>query len=205
VTVAGKVVGPDGAPVAEGIVIGRTYTPYSYESQFVFSPFNGGAPQLKVRDGRVEVPGCDPEKPYTFHVFDREHLLGATVELSGRSAVDGPVTIRLRECGAATVRYTHDDGTPVAGHKPELLGLVLTPGAEFGTMGRINADIVFQVQLDRDERNRGQETDADGRITFVALIPGARYRFLDQEFTAEAGRTIGLRDVTIPRPDREEP
>jgi hypothetical protein len=61
------------------------------------------------------------------------------------------------------------------------------------------------VQLDRDERNRGQETDADGRITFVALIPGARYRFLDQEFTAEAGRTIGLRDVTIPRPDREEP
>ena len=65
--------------------------------------FNGDPPQIAVKDGRFEIPGCDPDKPSTFYFLDLKDQLGATVELSGQSAADGPVTVRLRP--TATVRY----------------------------------------------------------------------------------------------------
>ena len=70
---------------------------------------------MKVRDGRFEIPGCDPEKPPTFHFFDREHELGAMVELSGKTAAHGPVTVQLQPCGAVKVRFTDPQGKPIAG------------------------------------------------------------------------------------------
>jgi len=57
----------------------------------------------------------------------------------------------------------------------------------------------YQVNLD-PQRLRGLRTDADGRVIMVSLIPGARYRFRGHDFTAEAGKTIDLPDVTISRP-----
>ena len=62
VTVQGRVIGPDGSPIAEAFAMGRTYVPYSRYRR-PFAPFSGGGPQLPVRDGRFEIPGCDPDKP----------------------------------------------------------------------------------------------------------------------------------------------
>ena len=199
VTVEVLAIEPSGEAVEEAIVFGRTYTPSGN-----ISPFNGVAPTLRVRGGRVEVPGCDRETPAPFHIFDLKHQTGATFALSGRSAVAGPAAIRLQGCGSASVRYRHDDGEPVAGHGPDDLYLLITPGADFGSTDRIVADMVNQINLD-PERTNGLKTDGDGRVTFVSLIPGARYRLRGQEFTAEAGKTVELQDITIRRAEGETP
>ena len=57
-------------------------------------------------------------------------------------------------------------------------------------------------------------SDAQGRITFPALIPGATYRVVDRtpqdlggdpkirkEFTARSGETIDLGDILIEKPE----
>ncbi|HMC66203.1 MAG TPA: hypothetical protein VKI65_14800 [Gemmataceae bacterium] len=45
-------------------------------------------------------------------------------------------------------------------------------------------------------------TDAAGRITLPALIPGARYRIsergFEREFTVQSGDTTKLEDIQIP-------
>ena len=209
VTVTGRVTGPDGNPVTNAIALGRTYIPYKvYGTPFTF--FTGNAPQIKVRDSRFEIPGCDPEKPYKFYFLDREHQLGATVELSGKSARNGPVTIQLENCGTAKVRYKDPQGKPIAGYLGDQLMLIITPGAGLNAPpDQIMADMLYQSNLDF-ERLRRLRTDADGRISWSSLIPGAKYRLPrhnfdilrghDLEFTAEAGKTIDLPDVTIPRP-----
>jgi beta-lactamase regulating signal transducer with metallopeptidase domain len=199
VTVPGRVIGPDGSPIAEAFAMGRTYAPYD-ENRFDFMPFNGGGPRLKVRDGRFEIPGCDPDKPSPFHFLDVKNQLGATVEISGRSAATGPVTVQLQKCGSARVLLKDAGGKPLANHPadefPVNMILIITPGADFGAEDKTNADMEFQVNLD-PERNRHLRTGPDGRATFVSLIPGARYRFRGHEFTAEAGKTIDLPDITV--------
>jgi hypothetical protein len=67
VTVAGRVVGPDGAPLARAIALGRSYIPELGLRNFSGGAFNGLLSEIKVRDGRFEIPGCDPEKPCTFY------------------------------------------------------------------------------------------------------------------------------------------
>jgi hypothetical protein len=165
-------------------------------------PFNGCGPRLKIHDGRFEIPGCDPEGPYTFHFLDVKNQLGATVEISGKSAASGPVTVQLQQCGSARVRLKDAGGKPLAHHPadefPGMMILIITPGADFDARDKTNADFEFQVNLD-PERNGNLRTGPDGRATFVSLIPGARYRFRGHEFTAEPGKMIDLPDITIPR------
>jgi hypothetical protein len=60
------------------------------------------------------------------------------------------------------------------------------------------------------KRGNDQQTDAQGRVTFGALIPGARHRIvvqsteglgmfsLPQEFTTQAGKTLDLKEITVP-------
>jgi RNA polymerase sigma factor (sigma-70 family) len=210
VTIAGRVIGPDGASVANAIVLARTYRPYRTQSGALssingnaardqFMAFNGRAPMIKVRDGRFEIPGCDPESPYTFHFFDREHGLGATVELSGKSVRTGPVTVGLEKCGAATVRYKDAQGKPVVGRARDRLVLVISPGTDSPGAETNVTDLALQMILD-PERAPGLSSDADGRVTFVSLIPGATYRLRNHDFKAEAGKTIELPEITaVPR------
>jgi hypothetical protein len=175
--------------------MGRSYVSSRQLGGFVGS-FTGMAPEIKVRDGRFEIPGCDPEKPYTFYFLDREHQLGATVELSGKPSPNGPLAVRLQKCGAARVRYTDPQGKPIAGHRPDQLTLIITPGADSPERDKVMADLIYQVNLDT-ERLRDLRTDADGRVSIVSLIPGAPYRFRGHDFTVEAGQTVDLPDVTV--------
>jgi hypothetical protein len=131
VTVEGRVVGLDGSPIVKAFAMGCTYALYD-ENRFAFMPFNGSGPQLKVRDGRFEIPGCDLEKPSTFHFLDVKNQLGATVEILGKSAEVGPVTVQLQKCRSARVRIRDADGRPVANRLadewPGNLTLIITRG-----------------------------------------------------------------------------
>jgi hypothetical protein len=53
----------------------------------------------------------------------------------------------------------------------------------------------------------GPRTDAEGRVTLPALIPGATYRLIQfdgqaKDFTAESGKTLDLKDIPIKQPDK---
>ncbi len=198
VTVSTRVIGPDGEPIARAIAVGRSYAPYGVNG-VAFTLGWGNVPQLKFRDGRLDIPGCDPDKPYTFYLLDREQQLGATVELTGKSARNGPVTVQLQKCGVARVRYVDKEGKPIAGHRPDQLILIITPGTDTPQADKTMADFQYQENL-VTQRLRQLRTDADGRVTVVSLIPGATYRFHGQDFTCEAGKTIDLPDVTVSRP-----
>jgi protocatechuate 3,4-dioxygenase beta subunit len=205
VTVTGRVVGPDGKPVAEAFAFGRSYTPYN-EYAFPFVGFNGDPPQIAVKDGRFEIPGCDPDQPSTFYFLDLKDRLGATVELSGQSAAAGPVTVRLRPTATARFLLKDADGKLLANSEPEwpiYLKLVITAGPDFeeinNNINLIVGDFAYQVSL-FPFHNRQHRSGPDGRVTMINLIPGARYRFRGHEFTPEPGQTIDLGDVVIAKP-----
>jgi len=161
-----------------------------------------------VRDGVFEVHGLDPEKAVSVYFLDAEHQCGATVMLSGKQAGEA-VTVRLAPCGRAAARYLDGQGRPLADYSAAP-NLVITPGArDYDTSIRkreLLADAGSLTNLDRHNYWQKVKTDAEGRVTFPALIPGATYRVErwekdtwvpHKEFTAEAGKTIDLGDVPI--------
>jgi RNA polymerase sigma factor (sigma-70 family) len=202
VTVKGRVVSPDGKPVAEALVLSRLGVD-------ALSSYWRGLPVI-ARDGRFELHGCDPEKSYPVCFLDATHKAGATVELSGKQAGE-EVTVRLAACGEATTRLVDADGKPLA--KQGLwLELVVTPGAaqyDFKRLyekGEPGADAEYVGNIDHVNYRTGSLplTDAGGRVTFPALIPGATYRIVEVgdrddmvkcEFKAESGKTVKLPDV----------
>ncbi len=206
VTITGRVIGPDGRAVAEGWVFGRGYAPYR-EGAFPFGAFNGPPPRVEVKDGRFAIPGCDPENPGTFHFIDAKDRLGATVELSGKSAADGPVTVKLQPTATARFAIKDADGRPIAGRDadwPTDLRLVITPGPDFGELksnfDAIPGDFTYQEDID-PASDRNLKSGPDGRVTMINLIPGGRYRFHGREFTPRPGETVNLGDVPAPKPE----
>ncbi len=194
-TFRGRVLRPDGNPVDEFKVLSRSYLTSGY----------GWWNRLHVvegRDGRFELPGCDPQNPSTVHVFDPKNELGATVTLSAKAAPDGQVTIRLERCGTAVARFVSppvssdgrtfadEKGKPLANHLP-ILQMVLTPGAtrfvfESGfdndNKQELEADWVDLANLAPARYAQGPNallsTNDEGRISIPALIPGATYRIV---------------------------
>jgi hypothetical protein len=164
---------------------------------------------VPVREGRFELRGCDPEKSYPVHFLDAKNKAGATVELSGKQAGE-EVTVRLAPCGAATTRLLDAAGKPLA-NRPLWLDLVVTPGPspfdhKANEKGELLAD---EVAVSAFDFRHAPPTDAEGRVTFPALIPGATYRIVDLadrgdvvkcEFKAESGKTVKLPDVVRKKP-----
>ena len=76
------------------------------------------------------------------------------------------------------------------------------------------ADATYMPNVDRMHYWNGPFTDADGRITLPALIPGAWYRISDRstmndrdkgaqvrkDFTVKPGETLDLGDILIEKP-----
>jgi hypothetical protein len=63
------------------------------------------------------------------------------------------------------------------------------------------------------KRYQNLSSDAQGRITFPTLIPGARFMLivrtpngryvnLHNDFTVEAGKTLDLKDITVKEPPK---
>ena len=114
-TVTGQVVGPDGLPVREASIFSRVILdPRQNTSVTWATPQRHG----RVRNGRFEIHGLDPDTEVPVYFLEPKRKLGGAVNLSGKSSAGGPVTIRLEPCGAARARVVGPDGKPVAGALP---------------------------------------------------------------------------------------
>jgi protocatechuate 3,4-dioxygenase beta subunit len=111
--VKGRVVGPDGRPVAGVTVFG------------VVRLF--GKETLKGAEFAVRLNPRGVSRPLVFHHKGRN--LGCFVK-DLRGAGPGPLTVTLRPCGSASGRVVDQDGQPVAGLRVQVTGLGLNSTAE---------------------------------------------------------------------------
>jgi hypothetical protein len=144
-------------------------------------------------------------------------MWGATVEFSAKQAAED-VLVRLQPCGQAKARFVGADGNPVANMSPhfEILG---TPGPHQHdrrkeSQSMLAADAALMANIDRIHYWKGPYTDAEGRITLPALIPGALYRISDfstvndadtglqirKDFTVQPDETLDLGEILIAKP-----
>jgi RNA polymerase sigma factor (sigma-70 family) len=178
VTLKGEVTGPEGQTVS---------------ALQVFCRLEGfGTHPVKVRGGRFELHGCDPEASVRVMFFDAKNQWGNTVELSARKANEKPTRVRLQPCGSARVRFLDAEGKPLADFYP---GLFLELAPKRGDL------LAHTLQVASPFRKTGPHTDEQGRCTLAPLIPGATYHFghaeIETTFRAEAGRTLQLPDVVM--------
>ncbi len=167
-----------------------------------------------------ELHGLDPDADVPVHFLEPKHKLGATVHLSGKSAAGGQITVRLQPCGTAQARLVDPNGQPVAGYQDPILDLddrrPRSRPAKSRPGGREIVLLPIVDSLTRiDSINYQKEpmSDAQGRIAFPALIPGATYRIsvrprtgqagkppFRKEFTVKPGETLDLGDILIEKP-----
>jgi protocatechuate 3,4-dioxygenase beta subunit len=201
-TFRGRVLDPEGKPVARAWLLHRLNHS---------DPRSAHDPP-EACDGVFEVPGLDPDKTVPVFFLDPVHQWGGVARLSGKQAGQ-EVTVRLAPCGRAAARYVNQHGKPAAKAvvAPEL---VLTPGrsvwdADPTRKKELIADQVSLLTLDQHNYGGKVRTDAEGRVTFPALIPGATYRvthfekpnMTEREFTVAPGKTTDLGEVVTWQPD----
>ncbi len=212
-TVKVRVVGPDDRPLQNVKVMSRVIlsTPPAGGWKFWWWRYFG-----RVHDGQFELHGLDPETDVPVFFLDSGHELGATVQLSGKSAAGGPVTVRLERCGTAKARLVGPGGNPVERSRARI-GIIVTPDSRFDSKqekaDRLPPIVVYPGGLDPTHYGTYPISDAQGRVVFPNLIPGATYRVRDttplvdpggsairKEFTVKAGETLDLGDVLIAKP-----
>jgi RNA polymerase sigma factor (sigma-70 family) len=210
-TVNGRVVGTDGQPIQDAWIISRVFLPVTPGSLMNWSPGHHGS----VKSGRFEVHGLDPVADVPVYFLDAHHKLGATANLSGKSAGGGQVTVRLQPCGTAKARLVDANGKPLAAYRgSHLIAMVVTPGPypipqqqpnETRLLGHVGA----LSAIDAINYKDGPVSDTTGQIAFPALVPGATYRRipsgtkgtpLSDEFTVNPGETLDLGDIVIEKP-----
>jgi hypothetical protein len=164
VTVKGRVVCADGKPVTAGVLLAPTYIPRGHRLDGELLP---------VRDGRFEVPGCDPARGARLWFYDPQRLQGAVVDLPGRSAAE-PL-VRLAPCLSATVRWADDAGVPRV--KPQLkLDVLLRPGDSDNDSLDKKTDARLDVPATAlYGSGYGAVFGSKGAAVFRNLIPGATY------------------------------
>ncbi len=185
-------------------------------TRLFISPANARfrAHAVRVREGRFELPGCHPEKSTSVYFLDAKNKLGAVAEIAGNMAAEGQLEVRLTPCGSATTRFVDTEGKPRVDFEPGLK-IVMTPGA--GTFRPPRdpesrqwlADEDFVANFDRLNHWSGPRTDAQGRCTFPALIPGANYRldafdkatskWVTNDFSVKPGEALQLPDTVLKR------
>ncbi|MEW6741894.1 MAG: carboxypeptidase-like regulatory domain-containing protein [Planctomycetota bacterium] len=208
VTIRGRVVGPGDETIEKAVLLTHTSTRYYF---WPTPPIDLWA--RPVRDSRFELPGCDPESPHRVYFLDAGHQWGATATLDGSKPADEPVTIRLAPCGSATARFMDKDNHPLANRvlgssAPYLITVVRLVFLEASVNERYGTadDLVWWMEpLDRD-RYRSLRTDAEGRVTFPSLVPGALYKLMiisdkgwepQRSFRVEAGQSLDLGDIVV--------
>ena len=163
--------------------------------------------------------GSTPIRDVPVYFLEPKRKLGATVHLSGKSAAGGQMTVRLQPCGTAQARLVDPNGQPVAGYQDQyLISMIVTPGAfrrsrDPADAKRLFAEADYLTRIDSINYLKEPMSDAQGRIVFPALIPGATYRIstrtragqaskppLHKNFTVKPGETLDLGDIVIERP-----
>ncbi len=217
-TVKARVIGPDGQPVASARAFSRLILqPQPWPARRFWGQFFG-----QVHNGYFELHGVPPEGEVPVYFLDGKNQTGAVAMFSAAAAKDGPITVRLEPCGMAMARLVDRQGKPLAGyHNPWMLSMILTPDVEMSEVVEpgeesLRPDADYLSRLDREHHGE-LVSDAQGRITFPALIPGARFRFQDPSnaadpgkrrvrkwFIAAPGQAIELGDLVIEKPEQPE-
>jgi RNA polymerase sigma factor (sigma-70 family) len=196
VTLRGTVLGLDGKPVPQGLLLCSRELLTTDPGEIRFIGADGVVPHgLMIVDGQFELPGCDPDKTYRVYLLDAmfrsgvmparrldaplsrslggmvgevEAKAGAMVDLS--VAKGGKVTIQLQPCGAAEIRLLDAAGKPSNSSVP-WVELQVLPGR-----GKLEGE---RATLGLPVPTRGKSArspDAEGRVTVRGLIPGATYQ-----------------------------
>jgi beta-lactamase regulating signal transducer with metallopeptidase domain len=217
----GRVVGPDDRPIRNASVFSRAG---------LASPPNGGWKLWRIhsgfsflnltRDGHFALHGLDADAEVPAYFLEPGRKLGATARFSGKPAANESVTVRLEPCGTARARLVGPDGKPLDRYPAgELVSLVITPGPPYASNpakdGPLFADESGVARLDPMNYGPDFRSDAQGRVTWPVLIPGASYRIVDttptfgggepvirREFVVGAGEVVELGDIVIARPQR---
>jgi hypothetical protein len=211
VTMKGQVIGPDDQPVHDAWMISRVMLgPFGRTHQ----TWRGGQ-HGNTRNGQFEIHGLDPDAEVSVYFLEPKRKLGATAYFSGKSASGGPVIVRLQPCVTAKARLVDPDGKPVVRFSaPWLISMVVTPGPFASTKARkeglLLADEARLPAVDPINYDHDPVSDAQGRITFPTLIPGATYRVIDRtpfrgpdgpqhrmDFTVKPGEALDLGNILI--------
>jgi RNA polymerase sigma factor (sigma-70 family) len=214
VTIAGWLVGPDDKPVASALLFVSSHKPRSEKTMH----------PIRVRDGKFEVHGCDPEKTYqllfleyprlppmlmmaeglqTFGQLWLRELVngtnrhGASVKVLAKKAAGEPLVVRLAPCGSAKLRFTDADGKPRKDFIP-WLQLVVTPGLPLWKAVEdktLAAEVISLAGPYGDQPPGQPKTDAKGYVTYHGLIPGATYRI--KTYNQDMGHNIVLKDFSV--------
>ncbi|HKB05670.1 MAG TPA: sigma-70 family RNA polymerase sigma factor [Gemmataceae bacterium] len=165
VTFRGQVVTSDGKPVKSALLFTPAFLPDGIEFR--------GRP-LVVRDGRFELPGCDPTGKVATWVYDPQTREAGFGEFPV-GAASAPV-LKLAPCSSGRVRV-EDAAGKVVEKAYVNLNLVLRPGEEInpsadsGTPAELTVSDTWLYKMEH------QPTDAGtgGTYPFRDLIPGAQY------------------------------
>jgi hypothetical protein len=204
VTVKGRLVGPDGKPPPRVSMLSRLNVELPHSTWL-------GRPAL-VREGRFELHGLDSAQSYPVCFLDAKNKLAAAVTLSAKQAGE-EVEVRLVPCGSATTRVVDTAGKPLARQRLHLQ-FVMIPGpalyeARSREGGELASDDTFVANIDALHYWDGPLSDAEGKATFEALIPGATYRTFEptadgnvrhREFKLGAGENVKLPDLIVSKP-----
>jgi hypothetical protein len=213
-TVRALVTGPDGQPIPEAWVFSRVLClPQPVPWRYFWGDYHGD-----VRNGRCELHGLAPNVEVPVYFLDSKQQLGATIQFSVKAGESGPIKVRLEPCGKATARLVDPKGKPLVAYRdPYMIKMVVTPGGDRSAPAmpdnnQLSADADYLSRID-PERYTNLASDALGRITLPALIPGAIFRIFDnttqnagsgrqlrKEFVARAGETIDLGDILFDNP-----
>jgi hypothetical protein len=215
-TVKGQVIGPDGQPDQDAQMVSPIFLmPSGAPWRSWQGNYHGN-----VRNGRFELHGLATDAEIPVFFLEPKRKLGATVNLSGKSGSHGPITVHLAPCGTARARLVDPAGKLLAGyHDPYLINMVVTPGSRWfnrdkADEGRLAGERDYVCRIDSINYPDGCVSDAQGRVIFPALIPGATYQIDDmsaiddngggnrrKEFTVKSGETLDLGDIRIEKPE----
>ncbi|MCA9019619.1 MAG: carboxypeptidase regulatory-like domain-containing protein, partial [Planctomycetaceae bacterium] len=202
-TVTGTLVDPSGKPVEHALVLSRLkILPTSPDW------WRGQADEAK--NGTFQLEGLREGEEYPVCFLDPEHQLGAAASIRANQPTP---RIVLQPCGSATAKYVDQRGKPIVDEMPGGLRLVVTPGSpqydvQAVRRGEKLADEAYVANVDRLNYQSPETTttDAEGKLTFPALIPGATYRHvrivkghpqITHEFTLQPGEQKDLGEIKI--------
>jgi RNA polymerase sigma factor (sigma-70 family) len=186
----GRVVDPDGRPVAGALV-------YGLSVEWEVKPLD---------DAGFDVIGLESGKPRTVSFMHKDRRLAGSVDLEPG---DDPVDVRLQPCGSAVGRLVDPDGSPLAGamvgvslqnrrgeHIP--LNIGLWPSGEF-----------FTADQDGRFRVEGLNPDLVAHLGFrprsepgVFLIPESSKDAALKHLTVKPGETLDLGEIHLSRPPK---
>jgi beta-lactamase regulating signal transducer with metallopeptidase domain/protocatechuate 3,4-dioxygenase beta subunit len=163
-SLTGRILDPDGKPLARVTVTGLNV-----------QEFQSAQP---LKGPEFTVTGLSPGRTRLLGFYLPERQLGALVRVRGED--DGPLTVKLQQCGALTGRLVDADGAP----RPNvsLWGLLADRGGD---------------KMEGHGRDLSGSTDKDGKFRVEGVVPGVKYDLMTMEGMANINGKLLARGVKL--------